>query len=211
MRRPLYHALLLCLLIPCALAQAQPTVLLRQARPAMWPLVLDVHALIGVEPHDRGAPVAFGAGAELLWRYGLGGFAALLASEGTPIVAPTIGGKQLLALADRISVPFGVAARPLAPLTLYRVSYWARLLAGLGVQVGGTVEHVRTNDDGRTVFGLHLGIGLDVPLYGGPNQGGVALRLYGRMLVTPEVRLDKNAVFEPIVSAQAYAGLAYYP
>src|SRR5262245_11869095 len=65
-----------------------------QTRSATWPLMLDVHALIGVEPHDRGSPLAFGTGAELLWRARIGGFAELLASEGTPIIAPTVNGVQ---------------------------------------------------------------------------------------------------------------------
>src|SRR3954451_12162015 len=56
-----------------------------------WPLMLDVHALLGIEPHStRGTPIAFGAGAELLWRARVGGFAELLASEGTALIAPTV-------------------------------------------------------------------------------------------------------------------------
>ena len=222
-RRPLANVLLIGVaLVAPALASAQPgpaeapapeepaaTVI--ETRAAMWPLMLDVHALIGVEPHDRGSPGAFGAGAELLWRARVGGFAALLASEGTPIIAPTVNGKQLPSLGDRISVPFGLAARPLAPFAIDLHPWWARLLSGVGVQLGVTVEHVRTNDDSRTTAGLHVALGVDVPLYGGPKQGGVALRLYGRLLFTPAIYLDNRAIFEPVASGQLYAGLAYYP
>lgn len=182
-----------------------------ETRSATWPLMLDVHALIGVEPHDRGSPVAFGAGAELLWRARVGFFADLLASEGTPIVAPSQNGTQQPGFGDRISVPFGLAARPLAWLTVDKPSWGARLVAGIGVQLGITVEHLRTSDDNATTAGLHAALALDVPLYGGPKQGGVALRLCARMLATPTVKLDQAAVLEPSVSAQLFAGLAYYP
>lgn len=225
MRRPLRSALLIGIAFVARAAWAQPSpaqaispiatspaLAIEEQRSATWPLMFDVHALIGVEPHDRGSPVAFGAGAELLWRARLGGFAELLASEGTPIVTPTVNGVQEPALGDRISVPFGLAARPFAPLVIDTSSSWgSRLLAGLGVQVGVSVEHLRTSDDSATTAGLHVGLALDVPIYGGPKQGGVALRLYGRLLVTDAITLDKNAVQEPIASAQLYGGLVYYP
>ena len=176
-----------------------------------WPLMLSVHALLGVEPHDRGSPVAFGAGAELLWRARVGGFAALLAAEGTPIIAPTVGGHQQQGFADRISIPFGLSARPLAWLAADRSNWVSRLLTGIGVQLGLTIEQLRTSDDSQTTAGLHVALGVDVPIYGGPRQGGIALRLYGRLLFTPEVKLDNNAVFEPSASGQLFAGLAYFP
>jgi hypothetical protein len=183
-----------------------------ETRAAAWPLALGVHALIGFEPHGSGDPVAFGVGTELLWRARLGGFAMLLASEGTPILVP-----QPPSLGDRISVPFGLAARPLAPLGLLRRDYWGRLITGIGVQAGISVEHLRTSDDNAATAGLHLGLGIDVPLWGGPREGGIALRVYARMLVTPEVRLDYDSmrklflVDEPIVSGQFFAGITYYP
>jgi hypothetical protein len=197
-------------------ARAQPAPLpeassLVEVRSATWPLALGVHALIGVEPHDRGNPLAFGVGAELLWRGRFGAFAMLLASEGTPVIAPTIGSVQLQAFGDRISVPFGFAARPLASVGLKRRDYWGRLLTGIGLQAGITIEHVRTSDDSGTTAGLHLGLGVDVPLWGGTREGGVALRLYGRLLVTPSIALDANAVYEPVTSGQLFAGITYYP
>ncbi len=113
--------------------------------------------------------------------------------------------------ADRISIPFGLSARPLAYWTVDRPGFWSRLGAGVGVQLGVTVEHLRTSDDEATTAGLHSALGIDVPLYGGPKQGGVALRLYGRLLFTPGVSLDNHTVFEPASSGQLFAGLAYYP
>ena len=198
---------------PAAAGAADPTTapVLVESRGVAWPLMLDVHALIGVEPHDRGNPIAFGAGTELLWRARIGGFAALLASEGTPIIAPSVNGTQKPGFGDRVSIPFGVAARPLAPFTIDNSAWWARLVSGIGVQLGLTIEHLRTSDDNATTAGLHVALSVDVPLYGGPKQGGVALRLYGRLMFTPEVNLDNRSVFEPLSSGQLFAGLSYYP
>ena len=185
-------------------AHAQPVVVPAQPAPepvappvvieslsATWPLALSIHALIGFEPHDRGIPVAFGAGTELLWRGTLGGFAALLAAEGTPIIPPATANAAQPGFGDRISVPFGFAAHPLTPLARRNPrAYWARLVTGIGLQVGVTVEHVRTSDDDKTTAGLHLGLGVDLPLWGGLREGGVSFRVYGRLLFTPEITLD---------------------
>jgi hypothetical protein len=177
-----------------------------------WPLMFDLHALLGFEPQgNRGSPVAFGAGAELLWRARVGGFAELISSEGTALIAPTVGGVMQPGFADRISIPFGFAARPLARWVIEQRGWAARLAAGVGVQLGVTVEHLRTSDDQKTTGGLHAALAVDVPLYGGPKQGGVALRLYARLLITPGVTLDKGAVFEPATSGQLFCGLVYYP
>ena len=58
---------------------------------------------------------------------------------------------------------------------------------------------------------LEAPVAVDVPIYGGTRQGGIALRLAARLMVTPSVALDKNAVFEPAAAGQLFAGLAYYP
>ncbi|HEX4458004.1 MAG TPA: hypothetical protein VIA18_08530, partial [Polyangia bacterium] len=126
-----------------------------ESRSVLWPLTIDMHALIGAEPHDRGTPIAFGAGVELLWRARLGGFASLLSAEGTPIITPTVNGVQQAAFADRISVPFGLAARPLMLLGVDRDSWVGRLMAGIDLQLGITIEHLRTSDDSATTAGLH--------------------------------------------------------
>jgi hypothetical protein len=183
----------------------------------VWPLTLGINALIGVEPHSRGNPVAFGAGAEILWRARIGGFAQLLSSEGTPVVAPTVNNIKQQSFGDRISVPFGLAVRPLAWSFGDRADWPARLLTGIELQLGLTVEHVRTSDDSDTTAGLHAALGLDIPIWGGPKRGGIAVRLYARMMVTPSISLDFDntlqafTVFEPVFSGQLYAGLIYFP
>lgn len=184
----------------------------------LWPATLDAHMLVGVEPHGvRGAPVAFGVGVEALWRGRVGGYAALLSSEGTPIAAVEVNGVTKASLADRVSVPIALAWRPfqmLTPLVQQRSAFGRRLLEGIGVQVGISVEHLRTSDDSATTAGLHLGLGVELPLFGGPVEGGLSLRLYGRLLVTKDVRLDTTQtqiVFEPGFSGQIFGGLAYYP
>lgn len=188
-----------------------PAEVVVESHSATWPLAFDMHALIGVEPHDRGNPVAFGAGAELLWKGRVGGFAELFSSEGTALIAPTVNGVMQPGFADRISIPFGLAARPLAKWFVDRRDWGARLATGIGIQLGATIEHLRTSDDAATTGGLHMALAIDVPLYGGTKFGGVALRLYARALFTPSVHLDSNAVFEPSASGQLFAGLVYYP
>ncbi len=171
-----------------------------------------MHALIGAEPQgNRGTPVAFGAGAELLWRARVGGFAELLTSEGTALIAPTVNGVMLQGFADRISIPFGLAVRPLARWFADDKRWAARLATGTGIQLGATIEHLRTSDDSTTTGGLHVALAIDVPIWGGTKQGGIALRLYARALFTPSVTLDNRAVFEPSASGQLFAGLSYYP
>ena len=195
---------------PTSLNPSQPAVV--ETRAAAWPLMLDIHALLGFEPHaERGNPVAFGAGAELLWKARIGGFAELLSSGGTGLIAPTVMGVMEPGFADRISIPFGLAARPLAAWFADRSDYGARLLTGIGVQLGVTVEHLRTSDDSTTTAGLHAALAVDVPIWGGPKQSGIALRLYARLMVTPTVTLDNRAVFEPATSGQLFAGLVYIP
>src|SRR5689334_8968758 len=85
--------------------------------------------MIGVEPQPQanGAPpIAFGIGGEFLWRARVGGFVSLLASEGTLVlVTQTVMGNKVPSLPDRISVPFGAAARPFVFLVGDRDEYWA--------------------------------------------------------------------------------------
>jgi hypothetical protein len=175
-----------------------------------WPLSIAMHAVVGAEPHDRGTPVAFGAGVELLWRGRLGGFAELLSSSGSPIEVGRFNGVQQPSFGDRISVPFGLAARPFASLGRPG-TYVARLLAGIDVQLGLTVEYVRTSDDDAATAGLHTAIALDVPIYGGVVEGGLALHLGARFFFTPEIWLDNRSVFEPVASTQLFAGITYIP
>jgi hypothetical protein len=199
------------LVLVSTVAAAQPLPAETVARTGLWPYALNVHLLVGAEPHDQGTPVAFGIGAEVLWHATVGAFLGLFGSEGTPIVVKMQGSTTPPSLADRVSVPFGLALRPLAWLGLKRADWGARLAAGVGLQIGPTVEHLRVSDADETTAGLHLALSVDVPLYGGPVQGGVAIRLYGRLLVTPDVSLDEAKVHEPIASGQLYVGMCWYP
>ena len=117
---------------------------------ATWPLTLDVHVLIGVEPHgDRGTPIAFGAGAELLWRGAhrrlrgavvVGGHAAsrrrstACRAGASPIASRSRSGWRCGRSAGGVDRPTAGAGGS---------------LAGVGVQLGVTVEHLRTSDDRR--------------------------------------------------------------
>ena len=200
------HVVVLGLLALSGIAHAEEP-LVREA-------AANIHVLLGGEPHGaRGTPVAFGVGAELLWRARVGGFAALLSSSGTPVVPMKEGDVTLPSLADRISVPFGLAARPFTPL-VEGDAWWQRLVQGIGLQVGLTVEHYRTSLSDDTTAGLHAALSLDIPLYGGPRTGGVALRGYARMLVTPEFLLEREStqmVYVGYVSSQIYMGLCWTP
>jgi hypothetical protein len=195
---------------PLVVAQrpALPVVVIEEPRAVTWPFTLDLHVLVGAELHDQGQPIAFGVGAEALYHGWIGLFAALLASEGTPIIVST--GKA--SLADRVSVPFGFAVRPVGRAAMKHSSWGWRLLGGIGLQAGISVEHLRSSDAEATTAGLHLGLAVDVPIYGGPTQGGVAIRAGARLIVTPEVKLESNqAIQEPIASGQLFIGLAYTP
>jgi hypothetical protein len=64
------------------------------------------------------------------------------------------------------------------------------------------------------VAAFHLAFGLDVPLWGGPVEGGVMLRLYGRLIAAPAVSLESNngapgQVQMPSVGGQFYGGVAW--
>ena len=117
-------------------------------------------------------------------------------------------------LSDRISVPIAFEWRPFTTLAP-RAHWWARqLLAGIQAQVGLSVEHLRTSDDSQTTAGLHLAAGIELPVFGGPTDGGLTVKLWARLLVTRDVALDvtqTQTVFEPGVSGQIFGGICYYP
>ena len=136
-----------------------------------------------------------------------------LSSSGTPVVPMKEGETTLPSLADRISVPFVLAARPFTPLADGN-AWWQRLVQGIGLQVGLTVEHYRTSLNDETTAGLHAALSLDIPLYGGPQTGGIALRGYARMLATPEILLEREStqmVYVGYVTSQIYMGLCWTP
>ncbi len=206
------------LIARAALAESpagEPVAVIERSR--TWPLELGLSALVGVEPQSvaNGAPpIAFGVNAELLWKAKLGGFVALLSSEGTLVlVTDVVKNQKVPSLPDRISVPFGFAARPfmLARAIADRDGFGARLLQGIGVQVGIAVENLRTSDDSTTTAGLHLGASVDVPLWGSPALGGAAFRVAARGVFTPSVTLSAGTVAEPSASGQLYAGFTWWP
>jgi hypothetical protein len=177
-----------------------------EVRTFTWPWTLDVHVLVGAELHTVGQPIAFGLGAEALYHGWLGMFVSLLGSEGTPLL---IANNQ--SLADRVSVPFGFAIRPIGRAAMKHTNWGWRLAGGLGLQAGIGIEHLRVSDSDVTTAGLHLQASIDVPIYGGPTTGGVALRAAARLIVTPAVSLDGGIIQEPIASGQILVGIAYVP
>ena len=174
---------------------------------------LHLHVLLGVEPVDSARAVAFGTSAELLWRCRVGMFAGLMSSKGNAVLATVENGQVLAAPGDRISIPLGIAFRPLGHLARRpgdgAIGWARRLAAGIGLELGISIEHIRTSGDSDTVAGLHAALGLDIPLWGGPVEGGVALRLYGRMIVARSVALEGGSVQMPAVGGQIYGGVAW--
>jgi hypothetical protein len=201
---------LTCVSLAAGGARADEDMLVR-SRLGAWQLHL--HVLVGVEPVEGSNAVAFGASGELLWRCRVGLFAGLLSSKGNAIIAQVENGTVLPAPADRISVPIGVAFRPFGHLALRPgdgALGWAhRLAAGIGLELGVSFEHLRTSGDSANNAGLHIGIGLDVPLWGGPVEGGVALRLFGRMMAAPAVSLESGQAQMPAFGGQFYGGVAW--
>jgi hypothetical protein len=187
--------------------------LLPRERSRLGPWQLEMNVVLGLEHVDRSNAVAFGTSAELLWKCTVGVFAGVLSSKGNAVLAEVDNGSVLPAPGDRISIPFGLAVHPFGYLGLRAgsgVRGWGqRLAAGLGIQIGPSVEHIRTSGDSTTVAGLHLAFAADVPLWGGPVEGGVALRLMGRLIAAPSVSLESGAVQMPTASGQFYAGLAW--
>lgn len=186
----------------------------QQLASRLGPVQLHLHVLIGVEPVDRARAVAFGTSAELLYHCRIGAFVGLLSSKGNAVLATVnAAGEVRQAPGDRISVPLGLAFRPLGHLGMRAgvgARGWAqRLAAGLGLELGPTIEHIRTSGSSRTVPGLHAGLAVDVPLWGGPVEGGVMLRFAGRLVAAPSVTLESGSVYMPGVSGQFYGGVAW--
>jgi hypothetical protein len=203
--------------LAAGVARAEPSVVALPDRlAATWPATITIQALIGTEPQgNRGNPVAFGVAGEIMWRARVGGMIALLSRSGLPVLPVRVGEVTLPSLADRISFPIAVVGRPFAAIgERHHARWWGRLLHGIGVSAGLSVENLRTSDENQTVVGLHLGLSADVPIWGGPMQGGVALRLFGRLVVGPEVRLETDQtqqVWEPGTAGQFLVGLSYTP
>ncbi|MEO6954774.1 MAG: hypothetical protein ABI321_23440 [Polyangia bacterium] len=177
-------------------------------------LQLHMNIVLGVEPVDNAHAVAFGTSAELLYHCRIGVFAGLMSSKGNAVLATVDpSGNVRQAPGDRISIPFGLAFHPLGYMGMRAGSGargWAqRLAAGLGLELGPTIEHIRTSGSAKTVGGLHAGLAIDIPLWGGPVEGGVMLRVAGRLVVAPSVTLESGSVYMPAASGQFYGGVTW--
>jgi hypothetical protein len=84
-----------------------------------------------------------------------------------------------------------------------------RLAAGIGIELGMSIEHIRTSGQSETTGALHAALALDVPLWGGPVEGGVALRFVGRLMAGSAVTLESGAVAMPAVGGQFYGGVSW--
>ena len=187
------------------------------------PFLLAGSVGFGLEPQGRvpascGNPqchlFAFAIGVEVLWRGLVGPALSIYTTEGQPLVVEKERGASF---GDRLSVPLGVAVRPLAFLAWRRGDgYLWRLLAGLGLQVGAALEQGRTALESKLSVGFHGAASLDVPIWGGGSTGGVTLRLQGRLRAGADARLlfDERSqtyqVIGPGTAAQLLVGLAFY-
>ncbi len=185
---------------------------LLRSRLGAWQLHMSV--IMGVEPVDGSNAVAFGASTEFLYHCRIGVVAALSSSKGNAIRAtPNTSGTAVPAPGDRISVPFGLAFHPFGYLGMrpgdHVLGWFHRLAAGIGLQVGPTVEHIRDSGSSATHLGLHAALGLDIPIWGGPVEGGILLDLQGRLIVAPKVLLESGNIQMPIVGGQFYGGLTW--
>ena len=160
------------------------------------------------------APVAFGALLEGMWRGTVGVATGILSSAGSRLkpAMTDMGGAAEPVAADRISVPFVLAVRPLQPLGWGRMGWSSRLTSALELQIGPSVEHVRSAYEAKTLAALHVAVGFDIPLYlGSQIEGGVTLQLLARGVVAPRVTLATNTLESRTFTGQIYAGVCWYP
>lgn len=224
-------ASVLCVVVTAATAGAQsapssaspaPVVATAPERTFLWPWTLTLRVAIGAEPHTHGTPIAYGITAEALWRGRVGPFLSLIGSSGTRIVPELDPVTRMAAPAipDRVSVPFGLAARPFARAAEDLRGYGGRVLAGIGLQAGLSVEHYRTSDRSTTTAGLHLELGVELPILRGPLEGNaLSLRAAGRMIVAAPLTYyvvadDSTSAVrhsESILNGQFLFAVCYYP
>lgn len=182
----------------------------------------------GVEP-DTAPCVLFAGGGDLalLWRQRIGGMIGVYSVSGQAVRT----GKEP-AIPDRISLPLALEVRPLAFLP--SSGYVGRVLAGVGLRAGPSIEILRTASDQTATAGLYLALLGEVPL-SRVAQHGVSLRLGLHLITAPRVSLNDGLVrsspFDACapqspepgcvpagerlhgvgVVAQTYLGLVYYP
>ena len=179
---------------------------------------LAAHARRARAPRRRAArraatPVAFGAGAELLWRARVGGFAAAARPARVRRVRADVNGERSPASPTASRSPSASRrGRSRGSHASHNDGGGRLLRPGIGLQLGVTVEHLRTSDDNATTAGLHAALAVDVPLYGGPSRAASPCACHGRVMFTPEVNLDAQA---PSSSrrrrGQLFAGLCLLP
>ena len=172
------------------------------------PFLLVAHLQAGFEPHKMSCDpqsaatctvTAFSVGGEALWHGLVGLSLGLYASAGSPVVPVVPPG-----LPDRVSTTIALGLRPLAGLGWKRGdTFVARLLAGIGIEVGPSIEYLRTSsatlpncDIPATVTqsGLHLSASVELPLLGDARTGWLSLRLSERLLVNAPADLAPTVI-----------------
>lgn len=202
------------------------------------PLLFQAHLGAGLEvqPFNCNAAAAtcripaFHVGGTLLWRGFLGASLGLSASAGSPLIP---GDEAQAAFGDRISTSLALAVRPIAPWAWKRGDgFVTRLLAGVGLEAGPSVEYLRTSSitlpgcslpATKVQPGGHVAASLELPLLGNLQGGWLALRVTARVIISPEAKLapiestpdpDTGEKCRPLVkmttvSPQITFGLAY--
>lgn len=216
-----YAAAVAVLLVPViASAQAWPEgqtgAEVARAR-STYPFSIGAAVYVGAQltRNSKGqAPVAFGGMLEGMWRGTVGVAAGVLSVAGSRLKPTSTdqGGIAEPVASDRISMPVALAIRPLQPLGWRRTGWSSRLTSSLELQVGPSMEHVRSADESRTMAALHLGLGVDLPLYlGSAVEGGVTLQLLARGIVAPRVTLASATLESRTFTGQIYVGVCWYP
>jgi hypothetical protein len=156
---------------------------------------------------------AGGLDLSLLWRGHLGASLGLWSVSGQAAVIPSApdGPSPAAAFPDRVSLPLLFDLRPLSFFVAPgSSSYLDRVLYGLRLGLGPSIEIVRTASDSsldwgrrigeplRSLVGMHASLDGELPLQSGPS--GLSLRLSARLLYVPLVVLNDAAVQSAPVS-----------
>lgn len=188
---------------------------------------------------NNGACILWAGGVDvsMLWRGHIGAALGVFSVSGQAAYAST--GQSAAAFPDRVSVPLLVDFRPLSfVLPASQGGYLSRVLYGIRLGLGPSLEFVRTASDSstaygqrtgsvaRALFGMHFSLDGEVPLQSAAH--GLSLRVSTRILYAPIVVLNDGLVQStPVVSdvppvelprtflgyathAQVYLGLVYY-